>query len=149
MEYVLRYKMSGWAGFSDEELRRMQQKELTGPAATARGRKPAPANRSRQQLQREKALQNAAQRNAAAGCPSLPPEQQLTKPPPPPPPKEEEAQPAAAPTGPPAVRVEVQPKQSEVKPAAEEEAPAVKELEKQEVELLVWLIITHTHTHTL
>ncbi|XP_022608789.1 RAB6-interacting golgin isoform X2 [Seriola dumerili] len=128
--------MSGWAGFSDEELRRMQQKDLAGAAATARGRKPAPANRSRQQLQRERALQLAAQKNAGAGSPVLPPEQQLTKPPPP----KEEPQPPA-PSGAPVVRVEVQPKHSEMKPsenhqpAAEEQTPAIKELEKQEVEL--------------
>ncbi|XP_056235439.1 RAB6-interacting golgin isoform X1 [Seriola aureovittata] len=130
--------MSAWAGFSDEELRRMQQKDLAGAAATARGRKPAPGNRSRQQLQRERALQLAAQKNVGAGSPVLPPEQQLTKPPPP----KEEPQPAA-PTGAPVVRVEVQPKHSEMKPcenhqpAAEEQTPAIKELEKQEVELIL------------
>ncbi|XP_071342683.1 RAB6-interacting golgin [Trachinotus anak] len=129
--------MSGWAGFSDEELRKMQQKDSAGPAASARGRKPAPPNRSRQQLQRERALQLAAQKNAGAGSPGLPPEQQLTKPPPQP---KAEPQPAA-PTRPPAVRLEVQPKHSEVKPkenhhtAVDEQTPAIKELEKQEVEL--------------
>ncbi|XP_044056849.1 RAB6-interacting golgin [Siniperca chuatsi] len=129
--------MSGWAGFSDEELRKMQQKDSAMPAAAARGRKPAPANRSRQQLQRERALQLAAQKNAGAASPSLPSEQQLTKPPP----KEEpEHQPTAS-TEPPTVKQEVQQKPSEVKPtgnhqpAPEEETPAVKELEKQEVEL--------------
>ncbi|KAJ4943039.1 hypothetical protein JOQ06_005548 [Pogonophryne albipinna] len=76
--------MSGWAGFSDEELRKMQPKDAMA-AVAARGRKPAPANRSRQQIQREKALQMAAQKN--------------------------------------------------IKPAPEEEIPAVKELEKQEVAL--------------
>ncbi|XP_040897122.1 RAB6-interacting golgin [Toxotes jaculatrix] len=130
--------MSGWAGFSDEELRRMQQRDAAGAAAAARGRKPAPANRSRQQLQRERALQVAAQKNAGAGSPGLPPEQQLTKPPPPPP--KEEPQPAA-PAGARSVRLDVQPKASEVKPsencqpAAEEQTPVIKELEKQEVEL--------------
>ncbi|XP_018532245.1 RAB6-interacting golgin [Lates calcarifer] len=127
--------MSGWAGFSDEELRRMLQKDSAGQAVAARGRKPAPSNRSRQQLQRERALQLAAQKNAETGSHSLPPEQQLTKPPP-----KEEPRPAA-PTGAPAVRLEALPKPSEVKPSenqqppAEEQIPTVKELEKQEVEL--------------
>lgn len=120
--------MSGWAGFSDEELRRMQQKDS---AAGARGRKPpAPANRSRQQLQREKALQLAAQKNAGAASPGLPPEQQLAKPPP----KEEPEPRPGAPAAGPAVRQE-EPQKVEVKPEPEEETPAVKELEKQEVEL--------------
>lgn len=101
-------------------------------AAAARGRKPAPANRSRQQIQREKALQMAAQKNAS---PCLPPEQQLTKPPPREEPEPQPTAPAAAAA--PAVRQEVQPKPSEIKPAPEEEIPAVKELAKQEVALLV------------
>ncbi|XP_070765325.1 RAB6-interacting golgin [Enoplosus armatus] len=125
--------MSGWAGFSDEELRKMQQKDSAMPAAAARGRKPAPATRSRQQIQRERALQLAAQKNAGAASLSLPLEQQLTKPPPK---AEPEPEPQlTAPTGPPAVKQEVQQKPSQVKPAPEEETPAVKELEKQEVEL--------------
>lgn len=105
--------------------------------AAARGRRPAPANRSRQQLQREKALQVAAQKNAGAGSPSLPPEQQLTQAPP-----KDQPQPAT-PARSPAVQQEVQQKPSELKPtdshqpAAEEDTPAVKELERQEVQLLV------------
>ncbi|KAJ8277969.1 hypothetical protein GJAV_G00082250 [Gymnothorax javanicus] len=68
--------MAGWSGFSDEELRRMQQKER-GSAAT-RGPKPAATNRSRQQLRGERALhQNTQQREVSA---QLPPEQQLAKP---------------------------------------------------------------------
>ncbi|KAM7409387.1 hypothetical protein PAMA_001051 [Pampus argenteus] len=106
--------MSGWSGFSDAELRRLQQKD----SASARGRKPTPATRSRQQLQRERALQ-------LAESPGLPPEQKLTKPPP-----QDEPQPAS-----PVVKLEVQQKSSEGKAATEEESPAVKELEKQEVEL--------------
>ncbi|XP_037626933.1 RAB6-interacting golgin [Sebastes umbrosus] len=130
--------MSGWAGFSEEELRKMQQNDSAVPAAAAaRGRKPAPANRSRQQLQRERALQLAAQKHSASAASlCLPAEQLLTKPPPPPPapqPPREEPQPAAPPAGAPAVR---QHQPSEVKPAPEEEThPAVKELEKQEVAL--------------
>lgn len=126
--------MSGWAGFSDEELRKMQQKDLAMSRPEARGRKPAPANRSRQQLQRERALQLAAQRNAPTG---LPPEQQLTKPPP----QEEPAPQPATPAAPPAARQEVLQKPSEPEPTGnhqpdpEEGTPVVKELEKQEVEL--------------
>ncbi|XP_008279217.1 RAB6-interacting golgin [Stegastes partitus] len=128
-------KMSGWAGFSDEELRRMQQKESAVPAGAARGRKPGPANRSRQQLQREKALQLAAQKTAGAGSPVLPPEQQLTKPP-----QREESQPATG-SGAPNNEEKVQQKPAETKPndnhepAADEGCPPVQELEKQEVEL--------------
>ncbi|KAJ8376151.1 hypothetical protein SKAU_G00067310 [Synaphobranchus kaupii] len=68
--------MAGWSGFSDEELRRMQQKEPVSSAA--RGRRPAPTNRSRQQLQRERALQQAAQQRDVSA--HLPPEQLLAKP---------------------------------------------------------------------
>ncbi|XP_070688839.1 RAB6-interacting golgin [Pempheris klunzingeri] len=141
--------MSAWAGFSDEELRKMQQKDSAMSAAAARGRKPAPANRSRHQLQRERALQLVAQRNPGAPCPGLPPGQQLTRPPP-----EEEPRPAA-PTAAPAVKQQVQQIPSGVKttenhqpppplhpppplpppPPPEEETPAVKELETQEVAL--------------
>ncbi|XP_029356300.1 RAB6-interacting golgin [Echeneis naucrates] len=117
--------MSGWAGFSDEELRRMQQKDSAGPAG---GRRPATTNRSRQQLQRERALQLAAKKNAGAGSVGLPPEQQLSKQP-----KEEPL--PAAPAESAAVRLEVQPKQSEGKPSAEDQILNMKELEKQEVEL--------------
>lgn len=114
-------------------------------------RKTAPASRSRQQFQRERALQLAAQRHA--GAPGLPPEQQLTKPPP-----KDERQPVA-PAGPPAAKQDVQPEPIVAKPAAnqdvksepsvgkpaanqeeaaaEERSPAMKELEAQQVEVLV------------
>ncbi|XP_062251678.1 RAB6-interacting golgin [Platichthys flesus] len=85
--------MSGWAGFSEAELRRMQLEDSAGPPGAARGRKPAPANRTRQQLLRERALQLTAQRAGGAGSTGLPPEQQLTKPPP----REEPAAVAPAP----------------------------------------------------
>ncbi|XP_068564080.1 RAB6-interacting golgin [Cebidichthys violaceus] len=124
--------MSGWAGFSDAELRKMQQQDSAMPAAAARGRKPVPANRSRQQLQRERALQIAVQKTAGAASLCLPPEQQLTKPPPR---EDPEPRPAAPPTGAPAVKQGVQHKPPEMKPAPEEETPAVKELETQEVAL--------------
>ncbi|KAA8577995.1 hypothetical protein FQN60_016069 [Etheostoma spectabile] len=125
--------MSAWAGFSEEELRRMQQKDSAGSAAAARGRKPVPATRSRQQIQREKALQLAAQKNAGAASLCLPPGQQLTKPPPPP---EDEPKPAAPPAEAPAVKQEEQRRPTGMKPAPEKETPVVKELEKQEVALL-------------
>ncbi|XP_037326328.2 RAB6-interacting golgin [Pungitius pungitius] len=121
--------MSGWAGFSEEELRKMQQQGSAMPAAAAaRGRKPVPANRSRQQLQRERALQISAQKNGA-GSLCLPTEQQLSKPPPA---KEDpEPQPAAPPTAAAADRH----RPTEMKPAPAEETPVVKELEKPEVAL--------------
>uniref|UniRef100_A0A1A8NUQ2 RAB6-interacting golgin n=1 Tax=Nothobranchius rachovii TaxID=451742 RepID=A0A1A8NUQ2_9TELE len=110
--------MSGWAGFSDEELRRIHQKDA---GAAFRGRKP-PASRTRQQLQREQALQ-------LAGSCSLPPAQQLNKVP-----VKEESEPAAR-SGAAAVGKEAQPKPADMQPKEEEEALEVKELEKQEVEL--------------
>lgn len=108
------------------------------PAVAARGRKPALANRTRQQLQRERALQLAAQKTAGAESTSLPPEQQLTKPTP----KEEPRPQPSARTGAPAVTHETQQKPSEMKldenhQPAVEKSPPVKELETQEVELLV------------
>ncbi|KAL1022824.1 hypothetical protein UPYG_G00032840 [Umbra pygmaea] len=71
--------MAEWAGFSEEELRKLQQKDQAVPPALGRGRKPAPTNRSRQQLQRERALQLAAQQKSGPGSASVPLEQQLTK----------------------------------------------------------------------
>lgn len=109
------------------------------PAAAARGRKPAPANRSRQQLQRERALQLAVQKNPGAASPGLPPQQQLSRPPP----KEKPGPSPDVPPGDPAVEVEGQQKPGDVKPtenhhpAPQDAAPAVKELEKPEVELSV------------
>lgn len=104
-------------------------------AAAARGRKPVPANRSRQQLQRERALQVAAQRNAGAASLCLPPEQQLAKPPPPPPPAKDDSEPQ--PTAPPAAADRHTP--TDVRPAPAEESAGVKELEIPEVALLVYL----------
>ncbi|XP_063357092.1 RAB6-interacting golgin [Pelmatolapia mariae] len=127
--------MSGWAGFSDEELRRIQQKDSTVSAPPVRGRKPASGNRSRQQLQRERALQSAAQKNVGAESLVLSPEQQLTKPSP-----REEPKPTAPATTP-TVKQEVQQKPAIMKPnendqpTTEEETPVVKELDKQEIEL--------------
>ncbi|KAI3369138.1 hypothetical protein L3Q82_026088 [Scortum barcoo] len=88
------------------------------PLAVGRGRKPGVAPRTRQQIQREKALQSAA--------PSvLPPGQRLSEPPP-----KEAPRPAAPPAAaPPAAAPDE--KQEE----KQEENPAPKELEKQEVAL--------------
>lgn len=98
--------------------------------SAVRGRKPAPA-KSRQQLQREKALQLAAQKNAG----SRSPEQQLAKPPP-----KEPAQPPA-----PERTAQQEVKSSDRhQPAAEEENLAVKELERREVELLVSVTVPFT-----
>lgn len=105
----------------------MQPQDSAMPASAARGRKPVPANRSRQQLQREKALQVVAQKSAGDFSLCLPPEQQLTKPPP----KNDPEPPAGAP----AVKHAVQTKPTEMKPAPEAQTPVVKELEKQEVAL--------------
>lgn len=119
-------KMSGWAGFSDAELQRIQQKD---PPPATRGRRAAPGGRSRQQIQREKALQMAAGRSPGAGAAalSLPPEQQLTRPP----------LEAPRPAGPPAAPAELQPAVKLQAPAALEEPrpAAVKELDRQEAEL--------------
>ncbi|XP_034035240.1 RAB6-interacting golgin [Thalassophryne amazonica] len=159
--FVFSGEMSGWAGFSDDELRRLQQRE----PVVARGRRPA-AGRSRQQLQRERALQLFVQRanGASEELKKLPPtaglqstnpagvpeQQRLNRPPPRTepqpgapagvlekqqlsrPPASTEPQPGAlagTPAGIPAVREELH------KPSAEEQVPAVKELEQQEVEL--------------
>lgn len=171
--------MSGWAGFSDEELRRIQQKgkltflesrntqhfilifysyffffssnhghvyfsDSTVSAPPVRGRKPASGNRSRQQLQRERALQSAAQKNVGAESLVLSREQQLTKQSP-----REEPKPTAPATTP-TVKQEVQQKPAIMKhnendqPTTEEETPVVKELDKQEIELLVWFC-SHVH----
>ncbi|KAM4738867.1 RAB6-interacting golgin isoform 1-T2 [Anableps anableps] len=125
--------MSGWAGFSEEELRRIQQKDSAGSSAASRGRKPPASSRSRQKMQRERALQLAGSHNLLPG-------QQLSKPP-----LMMEGQPPDR-TGAPAAGQEKQQKPADVKPnedhhpAAEEkkeveEMHVVKELEKQEVEM--------------
>ncbi|XP_007935891.1 RAB6-interacting golgin [Orycteropus afer afer] len=64
----------GWAGFSEEELRRLKQTK--DPFVPQRCR---PVNKSRQQLQREKALQEQSQKlRLQDGSTSLPPEQLLS-----------------------------------------------------------------------
>ncbi|XP_061539347.1 RAB6-interacting golgin [Phycodurus eques] len=65
--------MSGWPGFSEDELRKLQQKD----SVIAGKRKLRPPNRSRQQSQRDKALQQAARASTAFASHELQPEQQL------------------------------------------------------------------------
>lgn len=65
-----------WAGFSEEELRRLKQnKDLFEP------QRPLPVKKTRQQLQREKALLEQSQKlGLQDGSASLPPEQLLSPP---------------------------------------------------------------------
>lgn len=66
----------GWAGFSEEELRRLKQNK--DPFEPQRR---LPMKKSRQQLQREKALQEQSQKlGLHDGSTSLPPEQLLSAP---------------------------------------------------------------------
>lgn len=111
-----------------------------------RGRKAAPTNRSRQQLQRERALQLAAKQKEDSH--SLPPDQQLTKPPDPP------AVSHPAPVKPrdepkPLVEHEAEPVKPEPESPVESAPPAVKELDKQEVELLVSLFPMQTSAQNI
>lgn len=72
-------RMAGWAGFSDEELKKLKQ--LKDPAEFPdRQRKPPSTNKSRQQLQRERALKQQRQKPLQDGSFILPPEQQLSRP---------------------------------------------------------------------
>ncbi|XP_024409326.3 RAB6-interacting golgin isoform X1 [Desmodus rotundus] len=66
-----------WAGFSEEELRRLKQtKDLSEP------QRHPPVRKSRQQLLREKALQEQSQKlGLQGGSATLPPEQLLSAPP--------------------------------------------------------------------
>lgn len=171
MQWLCSGEMSGWAGFSEAELRRIQQKGecrqagrvtaqwplLTGsppaePPPAARGRRAAPAARSRQQIQREKALQMAAERSPGAGAGaaslSLPAgQQQLSGPAEPPAelhpgqnpraPAEVEQQPGEKPRGP--AEEEQQPGEKPLGPAEEEQQETVKELDRQEAQVSVCL----------
>ncbi|XP_059840432.1 RAB6-interacting golgin [Hypanus sabinus] len=73
--------MAGWAGFSDEEVTRIKQ--LKDPLIVEKPEKfgGAPSrNKSRQQLQRERALnQHCRKENGHKDVPLILPEQQLTK----------------------------------------------------------------------
>ncbi|XP_052522519.1 RAB6-interacting golgin isoform X1 [Tympanuchus pallidicinctus] len=68
----------GWAGFTQEELRRLQR-DLSEPLEQPR--RPHPANKNWKQLQREKALQQQCQKlGLQGGAASVPPEQLLSAP---------------------------------------------------------------------
>ncbi|XP_051952212.1 RAB6-interacting golgin-like [Xyrauchen texanus] len=133
--------MAAWAGFSEEELRRMQQNgdstNQAVPVTLGRGRRPAPTNRSRQQLQRERALQLPAKQKEGSG--SLLPEQQLTKPLDPPAvshpaPLKSQEEPKLLESE--LFKQETEPVKHNPEPSAEAMATViVKELDKQEVEL--------------
>ncbi|ROL43455.1 RAB6-interacting golgin [Anabarilius grahami] len=131
--------MASWAGFSEEELRKLQHNgDLINQAVTVtlgRGRRPAPTNRSRQQLQRERALQLAAKQKEDSH--SLPLEQQLTKPPDPPVvshPAPVKSRDESKPLESLLVQHEAEPVDREP-PAESVPSAIVKELDKQEVEL--------------
>lgn len=98
------------------------------PVTLGRGRRPAPTNRSRQQLQRERALQLTAKQKE--GSHSLPPDQQLTKPPDPP---------VVSHPAPVKSQDEAEPVERE-SPVESVPPEVFKELDRQEVELLVSLI---------
>ncbi|XP_059923055.1 RAB6-interacting golgin [Gadus macrocephalus] len=150
--------MAGWAGFSDAELQKLQQKDQATLIDSGRGRKPSTPSRSRQQLnrERERALRIAAQQGAGTSPTSpsvmlseqrpsspsvllggqrpsspsvLPAEQRLAKPVP-------TAVPPTRATATATVPPDVKLKPSEKLPVKAEEAEAVvKELETQEVEI--------------
>ncbi|XP_051854925.1 RAB6-interacting golgin isoform X1 [Antechinus flavipes] len=68
----------GWAGFSEEELRRLRQNK--DPFEPADRPKRHPVNKSRQQLQREKVLQQQSQKLRLQDGTSVLPEQLLSAP---------------------------------------------------------------------
>ncbi|XP_036614129.1 RAB6-interacting golgin isoform X2 [Trichosurus vulpecula] len=69
----------GWAGFSEEELRRLRQNK--DPFEPVDRQRRHPVNKSRQQLQREKALQQQSQKlGLQDGTAAVPPEQLLSAP---------------------------------------------------------------------
>lgn len=125
--------MSGWAGFSDEELRRMQLNDSSVPVVSGRGRKHVSLNRTRQQIQRERVLMKSTSESSP-----LPSDQQLSSPAPKPQPKPEPK------PGPKQTNKEPRPEPNEdqaktEKPQEperkEEETLVLKELGKQEVEI--------------
>ncbi|KAG7271989.1 hypothetical protein CRUP_001549, partial [Coryphaenoides rupestris] len=128
--------MAGWAGFSDAELLKLQQKAI--PSALGRGRRPPQSTRSRQQMQRERAVQVASQQHHAAGpgATVLPPEHKLSKPPPKAAPQPAATATAASPDGKLIAEQSRDGKPPENQPVKADVAePSVKELETQEVEL--------------
>ncbi|XP_061739239.1 RAB6-interacting golgin [Nerophis ophidion] len=115
--------MSEWAGFSEDELRRMQQKE----SRLANTRKPRPASRGVHQSHRERRLHRVADESAALCSPGLPPDQQLHKVP-----STDEAKMAPAA---PAVKKEEMTHDKCREDVVEEPLPDVKELDKQQIQL--------------
>ncbi|XP_030063395.1 RAB6-interacting golgin-like [Microcaecilia unicolor] len=72
--------MASWAGFSEAELRRLKQQK-DPLEVSERSQQPPSIKKSRQQLQREKAVQQEVKRKSQQnGAASLPLEQQLSKP---------------------------------------------------------------------
>ncbi|XP_040421179.1 RAB6-interacting golgin isoform X1 [Cygnus olor] len=70
-----------WAGFSQEELRRLRGLRPDSSEPSEQQRRPQPANKNRKQLQREKALQQQCQKlGLQGGAVSVPPEQLLSVP---------------------------------------------------------------------
>ncbi|XP_027318565.3 RAB6-interacting golgin isoform X1 [Anas platyrhynchos] len=70
-----------WAGFSQEELRRLRGLRPDPSEPSEQQRRPQPANKNRKQLQREKALQQQCQKlGLQGGAASVPPEQLLSAP---------------------------------------------------------------------
>ncbi|XP_066857603.1 RAB6-interacting golgin isoform X2 [Anser cygnoides] len=70
-----------WAGFSQEELRRLRGLRPDSSEPLEQQRRPQPANKNRKQLQREKALQQQCQKlGLQGGAVSVPPEQLLSVP---------------------------------------------------------------------
>nr|XP_048717397.1 RAB6-interacting golgin isoform X3 [Caretta caretta] len=71
----------GWAGFSEQELRRLRGPHADTSESSDQQRRPLSVNKSRQQLQREKALQHQCQKlGLQDGAASVPPEQLLSVP---------------------------------------------------------------------
>ncbi|XP_061832397.1 RAB6-interacting golgin [Nerophis lumbriciformis] len=115
--------MSEWAGFSEDELRRMQHKE----SRLANARKSRPASRGLHQSHRERNLHRVADESAGLCSTGLPPDQQLNKVP-----SRDEAKMApAAPT----VKKEEMTHDKCREDVVEEPLPDVKELDKQQIQL--------------
>ncbi|XP_039342314.1 RAB6-interacting golgin isoform X2 [Mauremys reevesii] len=71
----------GWAGFSEQELRRLRGPRADTSESSDQQRRPLSVNKSRQQLLREKALQQQCHKlGLQDGAASVPPEQLLSVP---------------------------------------------------------------------
>nr|XP_057929402.1 RAB6-interacting golgin [Doryrhamphus excisus] len=111
--------MSGWAGFSEAELRRLQQ----NGQESAIMRKPRPASRSLQQRQRERKLHQVVEISAGLSSNGLPPDQQLNK------------QPVEDDHVAPAALQKEATTHEKCKEDVEEPLPVVKELDLQQIQL--------------